>query len=364
MRKTNRNLSVIGAGIIALSAFAGCSKQVDKAETMYASSGDTSVSSDFITEQTTSEVSTESSSESTSFTVETNPYTNPFLNLDASEYSRMVLLFKEVCKQEIGFDNPAALQFLDDEYYKLTGEHNDSITLSDVGYFQYNSQLADAFGGSKFSEYIGSEGVPAFEMMFIRAFLIQENLQFGYNEIEWTTIAKRFPRFQYNKTTGESWRDDEIYSIVSSEKNREEAHTVTNPLDFSDSCMYDAIYYMSLIDYNGLRGNYMYNNPYGDKGSMSDEVIQKRDKYTGDNVLDFTDEQLQQMMDDVHQIPGCENMDITRVETREEFYASYGIYPEELLDMKYAWSGQFTSEEANKYVEEWTVKIERITKVN
>ena len=366
MRKKNRNLSLIGAGIIALSSFAGCSRKVDKVETINSSTDDTSISSSDITEVTpdltTSDVTIHPSEESTEFTVETNPYTNPFLELDASEYSRMVLLFKEDCKQEIGFDNPAALQFLDEEYYKLTGEHNDNLTLSDVGYFQYNSQLADAFGRVKFCEHVGSDGVPAYEMMFIRAFLIQENLRFGYNEIEWTTIAKRFPRFQYNKTTTESWRDDEIYGIVSSEKNQNEFYTITNPLEFSDPCVYDAMYYMSLINYDRIRANYMYNNPYGDKGSMKDEVIQKRDKYTADNVLDFTDEQLQQMMDDIHQIPGCENMDITRVETRDEFYASYGIYPEELLDMKYAWSEQFTNEDANKYVEEWTEKIEKIKK--
>lgn len=73
--------------------------------------------------------------------------------------------------------------------------------------------------------------------------------------------------------------------------------------------------------------------------NLNDEVLQVRDAATGRNVLVPTEEQYNQMMEDITSIPECENVDIAVVETRENFYESYGYYPEDLINDELIYEG-------------------------
>ena len=64
----------------------------------------------------------------------------------------------------------------------------------------------------------------------------------------------------------------------------------------------------------------------------NDDVRQVRDEATGRNVLVPTMTQYERIMEEINSIPGCENVDIGRVETRENFYEAYGCYPEDLIN--------------------------------
>ena len=56
---------------------------------------------------------------------------------------------------------------------------------------------------------------------------------------------------------------------------------------------------------------------------------------TGRNILVPTESQYEQLMEDINSMPDCENIDIYQVETREDFYDSYGVYPEDVLAEEY-----------------------------
>lgn len=360
IKKRIGKLSLMCAGIVALTNFSGCSTKTryNSSEEASKESNLTSPESYDFDDVTTSEQNIESSltnqtSEPNDSKIETEPFTNPFINMDSNDYNNMVLRFWDSSKIYLGFDNPACLKFLGDEYEKLTGQKNPGITASDVAYFQYDSRISKYMNQTKFSECFTDKDIPEYEIMFIRAILIEENLRFGLDEIPSKYLSNRYPRFLYNELKTDTWKDTEINNIVLSEACLKEYEQVKNPLDFTEPCLNDAMGYMSATNYNLIRSRYIYNNPWGDPNSITDEIPQKRDKNTKKNVLEPTEEQAQQLMDDIHAIPGCENIDIFRVETREEFYACYGIYPEELLDMSRAWQGQFESEEANKFWEEW-----------
>ena len=45
------------------------------------------------------------------------------------------------------------------------------------------------------------------------------------------------------------------------------------------------------------------------------------------------------MMEDINSIPGCENVDIAVVETRDNFYEAYGYYPEDLINDQMIYEG-------------------------
>ena len=47
-----------------------------------------------------------------------------------------------------------------------------------------------------------------------------------------------------------------------------------------------------------------------------------------------TEDQIQELQQDINSIPGCENIDIYAVEDRQSFYDYYGYYPEELIDAR------------------------------
>jgi hypothetical protein len=49
------------------------------------------------------------------------------------------------------------------------------------------------------------------------------------------------------------------------------------------------------------------------------------------------------MMEDITSIPGCENVDIRFVETRENFYESYGCYPEDLINDTMIYEGDVSN---------------------
>ena len=366
---SRKNASLVGSVIVALSSASACAtkeKEIIKTEQSSESNYiETHVDSNLSTESTITSTSNgiESIKESvpTQSTVETDPYFHPFLDMEPDEYNSMLMRYKDSCKCILGFDNPEALKFINKEYQNHTGDTS-TISLSNVGYFQFDSRIQDFYSQYKFSEYIGSEGLPACEMMFIRAVLIEDNLRFGLDEIDWDYISSRFPRFTYNYITTNTFRDDTTKSSTSNKNNQQEYDTCTNPINLSDPCVYDICYFTSILDYNALRMGYMYNNPNGDSNSISDEIRQSRDKNSGRNVLDPSSEQAQQLMDDIHKIPGCENIDIFKVETREEYYACYGVYPEEVLDMALSWQDQFTCEEANKYIEESKEITESVVK--
>lgn len=343
-----KNSLLILSGMFAMSSISACSNE--KVSTSQLSSAPSepstyeSTTDTILDTETTLDSTTQVPSESTWHTVETGYHENPFLDIDPSDYRNLINRFPTLCNCNLGFNNPEAIKFIRDECAKYTGQNTD-ITLADVGYFQHNQEVKQLFNKISYEEFFKSENRKPYEIMIIRAVLIDQNLRFGLDEIDWQYFRENFPRFTYNILKTKDCKDDFTNSLF----NKDDINKYLDAKTIQDVhlpvfCDIDRI--VSLISYNDIRLSYMYNSP------IDSNITQVEDVSTGRNVLEPTEEQAKKMMEDIHKIPGCENIDIFRVETPEEFYASYGIYPDEFLNSIPKWDDQFTSEEANNYYKE------------
>ncbi len=277
----------------------------------------------------TTETSEETSE--TSFTVETEPYVNPFgdyaLEDDYTSTGYFTVYRKGWPNVAIwyGFDNPYSIQTLQDEVYDKTSVQDSSLTLSDVNYFQSNNLIVETFveEANCFQDALAIDD-PDFSLEAIRAVLSSQDLRFGIDEIPASFLMEQFPRFYYDAFEyGDEFAcmDFESIGII-------DVSYYESVKDIPDSDYIDYVIFKSCVYYNASRLNFVYGNPYG-----AGFIGQVRDASTGKNVLVPTDSQAEEMQADINNIPGLENISIYTPETPEEFYADYGYYPEDLLDM-------------------------------
>ena len=336
MKTFSDRIKIALSGMLAVSLLASCSSQAVTETTQPAvpessPSTEASVSESETTEEETSE---------TSFTVETEEKNNPLLDYqmeNSDEYSLYGFqMIWDGLEYEVGidfgFDNPYTISKLQELAYDATGEQYDSLTLSDVSYFQGTGYL-NMYSSLKFFDLYDSEPGGPYYIETARAVLASEGLRFGIDEIPASFFLKRFPRFCYdamefgrkNKALVDYWDEynielpdpsliDSLWAIPEDYLN-----------GYSEVLFVDYQIFKACLFYNDSRSMYMYNNPWGSN------VIQVRDAATGKNVLVPTEGQAEQLQEDINSIPGCENINIFVSETPEEFYECYGYYPDDLI---------------------------------
>lgn len=326
-------LKLFGTCIIIASIVASCASttttESESSGTHPSPAADTSVS------ETTS-TTTEETSE-TSYEVVTEQHENPLANYFVENpdrgpfqaYETLVLNELDI-GIEWGFDNVFSIQALQDFVYEATGVRDDTITLSDVNYFQYTGYIARNYASFSFSDMD--------EMHIIetaRAVLASEGLRFGIDEIPASFFEKRFPRFLYDAM--EFNQDNKALVDIPADypSGWSELESIWNlPSDyfngFPEDLFIDYEILRACLSYNWYRSCLVYKNPHG--GSA---VLQVRDMTSGKNVLVPTEIQTEEIQEDIHSIPKCEGIDIFTPETPEEFYACYGYYPDDLVNHPY-----------------------------
>ncbi len=327
MNTTAKHISLIVAGALMASAVASCGNaapvETETAVPESSPSTEASVSESETTEEVTSE---------TSFTVETEEKNNPLLDYSIENpneygYNAILILHQDETYRGIqyGFDNPYSISALRDYVYEITGEENDTITLSDVSYFQYNDIVSKDIDSESFSAAYTGESYKGIYLEGVRAIMATEDLRFGIDEIPTAYLQERFPRFFYDGYLFDA--DDLCFEDIDISEYDYDITALTSLYEVENRLYADWLLYTSCLRYNGIRAYYMYKNPLG-----SSVVLQVRDASTGMNVLVPTDAQAEAMQEDINCIPGCENISIFTPETPEEFYACYGYYPDELAD--------------------------------
>ena len=341
MKFKTKKLKVVAASILLASTLASCCSpaqannnyenisSVESIETVLADSTQSTMN------ETQVPIETETNLED-NFTVETSETDNVLLSsgIDLEHYEGAA---GDICSDGLnylnisyGFDNPYSINTLRNITYEYTGIYYENLTLSDVGYFQgVSSRIVPDLYGCNYSYYFNDELMGSYLLCFVRAILIDQGLRFGIDEIPYSYIEQRFPYFLDSiESTGD---------IPMSLQQTSQYYNISDISQIGCNYDYDALLFGAIEAYNLSRISYIYNNSYGDPNNTSDEILQVRDAITGNNVLVPTEEQYYQMMEDINSIPGCENVDIAVVESRENFYEAYGCYPEDVLnpDMMY-----------------------------
>jgi hypothetical protein len=259
------------------------------------------------------------------FTYETVEHTFPFSlsSMSNDEYQTLIgsILISDMGRAtNYGFDNPYSLEQLRNYVYEQTGVYDDSITLTDVNYFSGSERIA-SYTEDYFTTLYGCEYCPYYYLEMVRAVLLTEGLRFGIDEIPYSYLERRFPQFMNEDFYGAPL----LVSDIDAYTRPIQVPIYDYPEEYSHTYAFDRELLCSCLYYNTCRSSYIYNNPRGA------EVTQVRDELTGRNILVPTESQYEQIMEDIQTLPHFENIDIYQVETRENFYDSYGIYPEDLL---------------------------------
>lgn len=325
-----KKLSVIAASAVVISTLASCmnANKIESQTFETYPSSETIVSETSETTVDTTNIS-ESSDLETSYTVETAPHSNPLLDYAMSNPSEYALnAYLIMCPTDYkvdltyGFDNPYTVAKFQGYVYDVTGIHDSSLSLSDVSYFQYTSYFDD-YSSTTFAKSLYTCDVEA-----VRAVLVSQGLRFGIDEIPASYIQERFPMFYYDAMAfnrpNKAVADSNITTL--------DPRTLTSIWDPESDLERDFKLFKACLNYNFVRSCYMYNNPYN-----TAPIQQVRDAATGKNILMPTEDQVQELQQDINSIPGCESIDIYTVDDRQSFYDYYRYYPEELLDAR--WDG-------------------------
>lgn len=330
----------IGLGLITsvLVTQLGCSSTVTDESPILAETITITESTETIdsSESSTIEESSEPEESTTSFTYETVEHSYPF-SISGFSADQLNILARSVIygpsgtSTDYGFDNPYSLEQLRNYAYECNGIYDDTITLTDVNYFIGCELFVVIADNSPFTtEFTQYELYPEYDIELVRAVLQIEGLRFGIDEIPYSYFERRFPQFVNEAFYEASFSD---YVNLSSPLPSE---ICGFRLDVPTTYRYDMDLYTACLVYNWARSQYIYR-------SGNSAITQVRDELTGRNILVPTDYESEQMLADIHSLPNCENIDIYQVETREDFYNSYGCYPEDVLNDEYMYEPNRTA---------------------
>lgn len=228
-----------------------------------------------------------------------------------------------------GIDNPLLLNSIR-EYY-----NDDSITIDDVNYLCHLDHQ-DSYKGydGGFSGVIrGLEDGHGFDMSFIRYVMSRNNLRFWIDEIPYSLISNLYP--EYYEIFNFSLNDVPFYDLLqgNDKVNRfreafEYNESIENLLDYSecDDDLYTCITFDNIGIYNVERYRCIFN---------SYELVKLGRNNEGRVVMIPTEIQYNKFNRAFQKIPGCENIDILKVETRDDLIESLGLEKVEMYDKVY-----------------------------
>lgn len=327
------NIKLISAGVSLVMLQSGCSIKLP-AETESTNSVSTVIETTIDSYNTQGETISNSSStqsETTETTV-TETTLEPFecdimiLN-DFGQYLFDNGYYTVNMPYALGYDNPYLNQLIND-FMQSRGSEYTNLTAEDFNYFMSSNNQLTCFGNNGNPDCIyNSDIYPSEMLILVQSVLIENDLRMMIDEIPYTYFEERFPEFvsdqsaEYQNSLLDQYR--QIISRIYDEQN--------NTVDMSslDDYEYEIVLYSYLTTYNFIRYSYMY----------SAHVEQVRDEETGRNVLNPTTSQLENLNE------GCGldiGGDVTQVETREHFYETYGMYPEDALYRETRYEGNLT----------------------
>lgn len=224
----------------------------------------------------------------------------------------------------LGYDNLFLKNNLINYANEISGVYDANIGIDNYRYFLYyrNIHYQAESSDSIYGDYMLTEyNVP--QLRTARAVLAENNLRFFVDEIPSSYFYERFPEFMRIVDQGNIvWLFDEIVN--------NNVHNINSIDAIDEPYVRDLYEFWSCARYNTLRMNliYGYDVPNED---YSDDVRQVRDLRNNRHVLIPTEEQYNEIMENLHEVPTFENIDIYQVETREEYFDAYGVYPEDVL---------------------------------
>ena len=232
-----------------------------------------------------------------------------------------------------GMENPQLIKTIR-EYYS-----DDTLTLDDVNYLTYVGHTGNS---QSFQEFI--DGILEYKTLdvdFVRYVMSKNNIRFWTNEIEYKLTCELFPEytslyeydlssyydFLYNNSEHEDFMKSIKYQPMI--YDLEDNFYQYDPEDVQYLCYYN------LIVYNMNRHAVTYGDQDGVKfGRAEDNLI----------VMTPTQAQYNKYNNGLHSLPNCENIDILKVESREELIASLGEDNVEFYDEVYDYIVQLADE--------------------
>lgn len=242
-----------------------------------------------------------------------------------------------------GFDNLKLRQNLIELTEEMTGQQNSQITINNFDYFNYYSleEYSNGFVENRLYEELSEDSL---QVNIARAVCVENNLRFLIDEIPACYFYERFPEFMRIIESGDC---EDFLSAIYNYRicNESTSDTHVNYLDcyvninnidyvdfqnLEDDFLIDAIEFLACYRYNFMRVFYLMHG-YGNDTNHSNDIRQVRDLRNNRNVLIPNEEQYENIMRELHELSGYENIDIYTVETPEEYYLSCGCYPSDLL---------------------------------
>lgn len=229
-----------------------------------------------------------------------------------------------------GMDSPVMLEFV--RYYY----GDDSLSIDDVDYLchighTFSDQPA---GYDGFIDLINTlkEATSPYDINFIRYVCSRNNLRFWEDEFDDTLMNYLFPEYA-------SMVDNKDYNSLDSLRNSDEVRNFyrTDSTDYSIAslCEYEANNNFGVFDFITYDMLGSFNRTKYTCVLEDADVVEVGRNADGDIVVLPNEMQLNKYNNGFGSIPGCENIDISKVETRDDLIASMGIETVELYDQVY-----------------------------
>ena len=223
---------------------------------------------------------------------------------------------------DTGYDSPILRQILIDYVEEKTGIRDDSITIDNFKFFQFGGKESTHFDRgltmNTISEH-AEKGMSPEDLYITRAALIENDLRYIIDEIPYSYFEEKFPDIMDNYSSLE-YRDslfERYFELIDTYQ------LDSNLFELSDLSETDSelIKFFALRGYNDSRTSYIYKYT----------IPQVRDINTNKIQLNPVKSQIDEMNKGVSKIPGFID-NVMKVETRENYYECYGVYPEDVID--------------------------------
>lgn len=256
---------------------------------------------------------------------ETEPHAEP---IGQNDYDA-IKGWLHLCRN--GMDNPILIKYLK-QYF-----NNNDITIDDVDYLCHightDSSNASGYDGG-FSDLIASlkDSTFTIDINFIRYVMSRNNLRFWGDETNYSLMYNLFPEYV-------SILNNEDYDTLSKLENdkrlddfhdsRENDYSIINFYEFNGENFDDFFYYYlyrDISEFNVVRYECILDDP---------SCVELGRNSQGYIVIVPTEIQYNKYNNGFNQVPGCENIDILKVETREDLINSLGLETVEFYDEVY-----------------------------
>lgn len=342
--KKGKKLTIFALSVVTALSLCSC-RQI---ESMVSSNHGVTKSTDTYTVQHTDSLTIDSSSYESSSDVVTSSTNNTDVNPTIPDDSTMeTMTHGEPITQDDyeaissiayafynGMDSPVLLDFI--RYYY----NDDSLTIDDVDYLCHIGHInSDKPAGynSGFTDFVQSLVTPPVQLdiNFIRYVYSRNSLRLWEDEFDDTLMNYLFPEYASMVDSNEKSAYMKLDDIRWSKEVRDFYEGGSHDYSIASLYEYEANNNFGVFDFitYDMLGNF--NNSKYTVVLEDADIVEIRRNGDGDIVVVPNEMQLNKYNNGFRSIPGCENIDISKVETRDDLIASMGIETVELYDQVY-----------------------------